>query len=228
VCIRRIRMETISPRLRLQMFQAQEKYVWLWVRMVDDGPRELPEMTEVGPTRLHPGAAGERRHPAAAGRQIEGFLDSEPLRLCPQREALASRTIRSFPTICEEDRGWVWADYISSVSNYAHGFKHFGPANFLWHRRFEVFLPLRRKLTVMFPHGKLHILNGIAGLGAPRRGCLLPICRKLRQRAAATDARTSTYRCCEDIANCRAASSRGPAAGPARGAHFPADTSSIT
>ena len=36
----------ISPRLRLDMFQAQERYGLVWVRLVDDGPRVLPEMDE--------------------------------------------------------------------------------------------------------------------------------------------------------------------------------------
>jgi phenylpropionate dioxygenase-like ring-hydroxylating dioxygenase large terminal subunit len=36
----------ISPRLRLDMYQAQERYGLVWVRLVDDGPRTLPEMNE--------------------------------------------------------------------------------------------------------------------------------------------------------------------------------------
>jgi phenylpropionate dioxygenase-like ring-hydroxylating dioxygenase large terminal subunit len=36
----------ISPRLRLQMFQVQERYGLVWVRLVDNGPLALPEMKE--------------------------------------------------------------------------------------------------------------------------------------------------------------------------------------
>src|SRR5580698_3143998 len=36
----------ISPRLRLDVYQAREKYGLVWVRLVDNGPRQLPELAE--------------------------------------------------------------------------------------------------------------------------------------------------------------------------------------
>jgi len=36
----------ISPRLRLDIYSAQERYGLVWVRLVDNGPLPLPEMNE--------------------------------------------------------------------------------------------------------------------------------------------------------------------------------------
>jgi phenylpropionate dioxygenase-like ring-hydroxylating dioxygenase large terminal subunit len=36
----------ISPKLRLQMLSVQERYGLVWVRLVDNGPTQLPEMKE--------------------------------------------------------------------------------------------------------------------------------------------------------------------------------------
>jgi vanillate O-demethylase monooxygenase subunit len=38
--------QTISPRLRLDMFSVQERYGMVWVRLVDNGPLPFPEMRE--------------------------------------------------------------------------------------------------------------------------------------------------------------------------------------
>jgi len=73
---------------------------------------------------------------------------------------------------------WFVADYISSVTNYAHGFKHLAPADFQWHRRLETFLPFTAKLTVTFPGGgKLQILNAASPVSARKTRLFVPLCR---------------------------------------------------
>src|ERR1700722_4959284 len=70
------------------------------------------------------------------------------------------------------------ADYVSTVSNYAKGFKHLAPPDFHWRRLFEVWFPFTAKLTVFFPNGgKLHILNAASPMSARETRVFVPICR---------------------------------------------------
>jgi Vanillate O-demethylase oxygenase C-terminal domain len=74
------------------------------------------------------------------------------------------------------ERGFV-ADYISTVSNYAHGYKHLASPDFQWHRRFETFLPFTAKLTVTFPGGgQLHILNAVSPVFKRKTHLFVPLC----------------------------------------------------
>lgn len=65
----------ISPRLRLQMFQVQERYGLVWVRLTNNGPKSLPEMTEWDDPDYVQFLPDSVPIEASAGRQIEGFLD---------------------------------------------------------------------------------------------------------------------------------------------------------
>src|ERR1700722_20017616 len=64
----------ISPRLRLDMYQAQERYGLVWVRLVDDGPCALPEMEEWDDKDYLQVLPDSVVIEAAAGRQIGGFF----------------------------------------------------------------------------------------------------------------------------------------------------------
>jgi vanillate O-demethylase monooxygenase subunit len=79
------------------------------------------------------------------------------------------------------------ADYISSVSNYAHGMKHLAPPDFLWRRLFELFIPFTAKLTVFFPNGKLHVLNAASPISARKTRVFVPICRNFDKDAPLQD-----------------------------------------
>ncbi len=85
--------------------------------------------------------------------------------------------------VAKTEQGFV-ADYISTVSNYSHAYKHLNPPGFMWHRRFEVFRPFTAKLTVEFPGGGLlHIMN-VASPVSARKTCLfVPICRNFDKDA---------------------------------------------
>jgi hypothetical protein len=86
--------------------------------------------------------------------------------LCTRELGDADSPAVLYYKVMKTTRGFV-ADYISTVSNYARGYKHLAPADFLWHRRLEVFLPLTAKLTVTFLGcGKLHILNAASPVAA--------------------------------------------------------------
>lgn len=175
---------TISPRLRLDMYPAQEKYGLVWVRLADNGPQDLPEMAEWDDPaylQVHLDSVDIK---AAAGRQVEGFIDVSHFAFI-HKESFGEPDNPVVPDykVTKTARGFV-ADYISTVSNYAHGYKHLAPPDFKWHRRFEVFLPFTAKLTVTFPDGgKLQILNAACPVSARKTRLFVPLCRNFDKDA---------------------------------------------
>jgi vanillate O-demethylase monooxygenase subunit len=220
----------ISPRLRLDVYQAQEKYGLVWVRLVDNGPQDLPELAEWD----DPGYLQVRLDSvdikAAAGRQVEGFLDVSHFAFI-HKESFGEPDNPIVPDykVTKTEQGFV-ADYISTVSNYAHGYKHLAPPDFQWHRRFEVFLPFTAKLTVNFPGGgKLHILNTASPVSARRTRLFVPLCRNFDKDAPIEQTLDFNYQVfAEDI---EIVETQYPEDLPLNlhdEAHFPADRSSVT
>jgi len=168
----------ISPRLRLEMFDVQERFGLIWVRLVDEGPVPLPVLAEWDDPaylRVHPDGIVIA---AAAGRQIEGFLDVSHFAFV-HTESFGDQSdvvVPDYPVQMTAD-GLV-ADYVSTVSNFTHADKHRNPPGFLWRRRFEVFYPFTAKLSVFFPEGgQLHILNAASPVSARKTRLFVPICR---------------------------------------------------
>jgi phenylpropionate dioxygenase-like ring-hydroxylating dioxygenase large terminal subunit len=221
---------TISPRLRLDVYQAQEKYGLVWVRLKDDGPRELPELVEWDdPDYLQVRLDGVDIK-AAAGRQVEGFLDVSHFAFI-HKESFGEPENPVVPhyKVTKTARGFV-ADYISTVSNYAHGYKHLAPSDFQWHRRFEVFLPFTAKLTVTFPGGgKLHILNAASPVSARRTRLFVPLCRNFDKDSPIEQTLDFNYEVfAEDIEIVEAQCPEDLPLNLHDEAHFPADRSSVT
>jgi phenylpropionate dioxygenase-like ring-hydroxylating dioxygenase large terminal subunit len=220
----------ISPRLHLDMYPAQERYGLIWVRLVDDGPRPLPELPEwEDPDYLTVLPDSVIIH-AAAGRQVEGFLDVShfPFVHAESFGEPDNPVVPDYP-VTRTQTGFV-ADYISTVSNYAHGYKHLNPPGFLWHRRFEVYLPFTAKLTVHFPGGGLlHILNAASPVSARRTKLFVPICRNFDKHAALQATLDFNYTVfAEDIAIVERQFPEDLPIDLHAEAHFPADRSSIT
>ncbi len=173
----------ISPRLHLHMFRAQEAFGLVWVQLIENVEAKLPEMQEwtdpdyiqVLPNSVPMGAS--------AGRQIEGFLDVSHFAFV-HVETFGEVDNPEVPdyTVTKTANGFI-ADYISTVSNYSKEFKHLNPPEFLWHRRFETFLPFTAKLTVFFPNGQLHILNAASPVSARKTRLFVPICRNFDKDA---------------------------------------------
>jgi vanillate O-demethylase monooxygenase subunit len=220
----------ISPRLRLDMYQARERYGLVWVRLLDDGPRDLPEFDEWDDPDYLQVLPDSVDIQAAAGRQIEGFLDVSHFAFVhkdsfgePDNPVVPDYKVTKTPA------GFV-ADYVSTVSNYAHGSKHLNPPGFLWHRRFEVFHPFTAKLTVTFPGGGLlHILNAASPVSARKTRLFVPICRNFDKDSPIEQTLDFNYQVfAEDIA---IVERQFPEDLPLKlhdEAHFPADRSSIT
>ena len=220
----------ISPRLRLQMFWAQERYGLVWVRLVDDGPAPLPEMKEWDDPEYLQVLPDSVQIEAAAGRQVEGFLDVSHFAFV-HAESFGEPDNPVVPDykVAKTERGFV-ADYISLVSNYSHAYKHLNPPGFSWHRRFEVFLPFCAKLTVGFPGGgKLHILNAASPVSARKTRLFVPLCRNFDKSAPLEETLEFNNQVfAEDIAIVEQQWPEDLPLDLHAEAHFPADRSSIT
>jgi phenylpropionate dioxygenase-like ring-hydroxylating dioxygenase large terminal subunit len=220
----------ISPRLRLDVYQAQEKYGLVWVRLVDNGPQDLPELVEWDDPDYLPVRLDSVDIKAAAGRQVEGFLDVSHFAFI-HKESFGEPDNPVVPDykVTKTERGFV-ADYISTVSNYARGYKHLAPPDFQWHRRFEVFLPFSAKLTVTFPgSGKLHILNAASPVSARRTRLFVPLCRNFDKDAPIEQTLDFNYQVfAEDIEIVEAQYPEDLPLNLHHEAHFPADRSSVT
>lgn len=188
VCIPAHPGAAIPPKLKLQSYPAEERYGLVWVRLVDDGPRPLPEFGMWdAPDYLQvlPDSVDIK---AAAGRQIEGFLDVSHFSFV-HVESFGERNNPEVPNypVKPTDTGFL-ADYISTVSNYPTHLKHLNPPGFQWRRLFEVFLPFTARLTVFFPNdGQLHILNAACPVSARETRLFVPICRNFDKDAPLQD-----------------------------------------
>ncbi len=220
----------ISPRLRIDMYKAQEAFGLVWVRLVDDGPRCLPEMKEWDDPDYLQVRLDSVDIQAAAGRQIEGFLDVSHFAFI-HKESFGEPDNPVVPDykVTNTEQGFV-ADYISTVSNYAHGFKHLAPADFAWHRRFETFLPFTAKLTVTFPGGgKLQILNVASPVSARKTRLFVPLCRNFDKDAPIETTLDFNYQVfSEDVEIVEKQYPEDLPLDLHAEAHFPADRSSIT
>ena len=221
---------TISPRLQLDMYQAQERYGLIWVRLLDNGPLPLPAFDEWEDPDYVQVQLESVAIEAAAGRQVEGFLDVSHFAFV-HKESFGEPDNPVVPDYkVSNTRGGFVADYISTVSNYAHGYKHLNPPGFMWHRRFEVFLPFTAKLTVTFPDGgKLHILNAASPVSARKTRLFVPLCRNFNKDAPIEDTLDFNYQVfAEDKAIVERQFPEDLPLNLQEEAHFPADRSSIT
>ncbi len=230
VCIPAHPGGAISPRLHLDMYPAQERYGLIWVRLVDNGPLALPAMKEWDDPDYLQVLPDSVVLQAAAGRQMEGFLDVSHFAFV-HRESFGEPDNPVVPDykVTKTTDGFV-ADYISTVSNYSHEFKHLNPPGFQWHRRFEVFRPFTAKLTVEFPGGGLlHIMNAASPVSARKTRLFVPICRNFDKDAplqATLDFNHQVF--AEDIAIVEQQFPEDLPLDLHAEAHFAADRSSIT
>jgi phenylpropionate dioxygenase-like ring-hydroxylating dioxygenase large terminal subunit len=230
ICIPAHPTGPISPRLRLDMYQAQECYGLIWVRLIDNGPLALPEMKEWADPDYLQVLPESVDIEAAAGRQIEGFLDVSHFAFV-HRESFGEPDNPVVPDykVTKTSGGFI-SDYISTVSNYSHAYKHLNPPGFQWHRRFEVYLPFTAKLTVTFPGGGLlHIMNAASPVSARKTRLFVPICRNFDKESPIEETLDFNYQVfSEDIAIVESQFPEDLPLNLQEEAHFAADRSSIT
>ncbi|MEG4571491.1 aromatic ring-hydroxylating dioxygenase subunit alpha [Microcoleus sp. N3A4] len=177
----------IPARLKLTTYAVTERYGLVWVRLVDNGSVHFPSFKEWNDPDYIQVLPGSVAIEAAAGRQVEGFLDVSHFAFV-HTESFGERENQEVPDYPVErlPHGFR-ADYVSTVSNYPHGLKHLSPPGFKWRRLFEVWLPFTAKLTVTFPNGQLHILNAACPVSARKTRLFVPICRNFDKDAPLQD-----------------------------------------
>jgi vanillate O-demethylase monooxygenase subunit len=166
-----------SSRLKLHMFSCCERYGLVWVRLLDDGDHPLPQFEEWNDPSFLQVLPNAVELNAAAGRQVEGFLDVSHFAFIHIQTFGEKQNAVVPPYPVELTTHGFRADYISTVSNYPTPLKHLNPPGFQWRRLFEVFLPFTARLTVFFPNGKLCILNAASPVSARKTKVFCPICR---------------------------------------------------
>lgn len=174
----------IPSKLHLACFEACERYGLVWVRLLNDGPRDLPSFDEWDDEdyiRVLPDAIEWN---ASAGRQLESFIDVSHFAFV-HLETFGETANTFVPDykVVPTPSGFEF-DYVSTVSNYPCALKHLNPDGFLWSRFFRVSLPFTAKLSIGFPAGGfLHILNAASPISARKTRVFVPICRNFDKDA---------------------------------------------
>ena len=178
---------SIPAKLCLKIYPVREAYGLIWTCL--NPPEEIPADSEILPRFPEWDEANYQQIlpdtvdiEAAAGRQMEGFLDVSHFAWV-HTETFGDRNNPYVPkySVVSTNRG-LEADYMSSVSNFPKGVEGNAPAGFLWKRFFEVFLPFCARLTVHFPdEGRLCILNAASPISARKTRLFCPICRNFDQ-----------------------------------------------
>ncbi len=230
VCIPAHPKGAISPRLHLTTYGAREAYGLIWVRLVESDEDNFPDFSEWNDPEFVQVLPDSVTLAASAGRQVEGFLDVAHFAFIHTKSfgEADNPVVPDYP-VEKTSNGFV-ADYISSVSNYAHGSKHLAPADFPWRRRFQVWFPFTAKLTIYFPNdGRLNILNTASPISARKTRMFAPICRNFDRDSplqATLDFNSMVFAEDKEVVE-----NQYPEDLPIdlhAEAHFPADRSSIT
>lgn len=168
---------SIPAKLCLKTYPAIEAYGLVWTSL-GGGDHPLPDFHEWDDSdyqQILPEAVDLN---AAAGRQMEGFLDVAHFAWVHQKSfGDRSNPIVPHYEVTKTPTG-LRAEYLSNVSNFPKAMQDRAPADFQWMRIFEVFLPFTARLTVLFPNeGRLCILNAASPVSARKTRIFCPICR---------------------------------------------------
>ena len=183
---------TIPARLCLKTYPVQEAYGLIWISLGADHTHgfkngqnsdsrqgtSLPLLPEWDDPDYQPILPDSIDLNAAAGRQMEGFLDVAHFAWV-HAESFGDRSNPIVPRYqVAPTRHGLRAEYLSTVSNFPKGLQDRAPADFQWLRVFDVFLPFAAVLRVHFPDGgRLCILNAASPISARKTRVFCPICR---------------------------------------------------
>lgn len=174
----------IPSMLCLKTYPVREAYGLVWTTLTGDGAQtlNLPDLPEWSNPSYQPILPGSLDIAAAAGRQMEGFLDVAHFAWV-HHKAFADRNNPVVPRYeVTTTPGRVHTEYISTVSNFPKGLQHLAPPDFEWLRVFDVFLPFAAILRVHFPEGgRLCILNAPSPISARKTRLFSPLCRNFDQ-----------------------------------------------
>jgi vanillate O-demethylase monooxygenase subunit len=155
-----------------------ERYGLVWTCLTPDAPPLLPEIPEWDDSTYQQIFPDSIEMAAAAGRQVEGFLDVAHFAWI-HTDSFGSR---DNPVVPRYDVNLVpnglHAEYRSTVSNYPKAMQDKAPPDYLWLRVFDVTFPFSARLTVHFPgDGRLVILNAACPISARKTRIFVPIAR---------------------------------------------------
>lgn len=173
---------SIPKKLCLKTYPVKEAYGLVWTSLSGGDQYPLPEMPswdDPDYQQILPDAVNLE---AAAGRQIEGFLDVAHFAFV-HTETFGDINNPVVPRyeVTPTEHG-LRAEYLSTVSNFPKALQDRAPADFKWLRIFDVFLPFAARLTVHFPgEGRLCILNAASPISARKTRVFVPICRNFDQ-----------------------------------------------
>ncbi|MEM9949056.1 MAG: Rieske 2Fe-2S domain-containing protein [Cyanobacteria bacterium P01_D01_bin.36] len=171
---------SIPQKLCLKTYPVKEAFGLVWTTLTGDvdDPDALPvfpEWVDADYQQIMPDAIAIN---AAAGRQMEGFLDVAHFSWV-HVDSFGdpdNPIVPKYP-VTPTDRGLL-AEYTSTVSNFPKGLQHRAPEGFEWLRAFSVFLPFTALLRVHFPdEGRLCILNAASPISARKTRLFSPLCR---------------------------------------------------
>jgi vanillate O-demethylase monooxygenase subunit len=168
-----------SAGIRLHTFPCVERYGLLWTCLDPTA----------GEPQIPPFAAWDRPDflsvllphvdmAAAAGRQIEGFIDVAHFAWV-HRETFGGKDSGVVPRYeTHVTQYGLRAEYLSDVSNYSEDRQHLAPPGFRWLRVFDIYPPFCAALTVHFPNdGRLCILNLASPVSATQTRLFVPWAR---------------------------------------------------
>jgi phenylpropionate dioxygenase-like ring-hydroxylating dioxygenase large terminal subunit len=185
----------IPPKLCLETYPAVERYGLIWTCLDPNAEPLLPDFHEWDDpdyVRVLPDAWDIE---AAAGRQLEGFLDVAHFAWI-HTGTFGDRNNTIVPRYeVEPLPHGLRASYCSTVSNFTPEMRHLAPKDFLWWRIFEVTLPFSARLTVKFPEdGRLCILNACSPVSARLTKLFVPIARNFDKDYPAEAVRDFNHR----------------------------------
>ncbi|MGK7911071.1 MAG: Rieske 2Fe-2S domain-containing protein [Synechococcus sp.] len=169
---------SIPRKLCLTTYPVQEAFGLVWTTLRGDRSTPLPIFPEWSDSDYQHILPDSIDLQAAAGRQMEGFLDVAHFAWV-HSESFGDRNNPVVPQYDVKPTNFgLRATYTSTVSNFPKGLQHRAPANFHWLRAFDVFLPFTALLRVHFPDdGRLCILNAASPISARKTRVFCPICR---------------------------------------------------
>lgn len=173
---------SIPAKLCLKTYPVKEAYGLIWTSLAGDEGYPLPDFHEWDDPdyqQILPDAVNLN---AAAGRQMEGFLDVAHFAWI-HTDSFGDRSNPVVPRYkVEKTTNGLHVEYLSTVSNFPKALQDKAPANFQWLRVFDVFFPFTARLTVHFPDaGRLCILNAASPISTRKTRVFCPICRNFDQ-----------------------------------------------
>ncbi|MGK7890870.1 MAG: Rieske 2Fe-2S domain-containing protein [Leptolyngbyaceae cyanobacterium] len=177
---------SIPAKLCLTTYPVKEAYGLIWTTLrgqvsVDEA-EDLPHFAEWDDPSYQQILPDSIDLEAAAGRQMEGFLDVAHFAWV-HSESFGDRNNPIVPRYdVKPTPHGIRAEYLSTVSNFPKGLQDRAPADFEWLRVFDVFLPFAAVLRVHFPDdGRLCILNAASPVSARKTRVFSPLCRNFDQ-----------------------------------------------